>query len=254
MTASGLTERTATTSAEGRFELPLPAEFLESGGRLLLSVEDDEVIGTPPTELRSAAPAGEVVLRIPAPDPDDAPRVRRRMEALRNSSRKNDFSYGMDSSAHLADEDELVLRLSTQAETSVSARKVLEEYQKDPDPQLRALAYGVLAGLGRCEDDADRPRDLRDAADARRLIEWAFRAVSTSKHGGHFEVGVDLDDGCARCAAIFSDCVVAASILGEQAAGPLIDSLGKAKGQPAVLRGLLTLEFRRAKPARGKGG
>ena len=76
--------------------------------------------------------------------------------------------------------------------------------------------------------------------------------MTTSKHGGHFEVGVDLDDGCARCSAIFDDCLEAVRVLGPEA-GRLIDSHGKAEGQPRILRGLLTLELLRDKPARGVG-
>jgi hypothetical protein len=202
---------TTMSTGDGRFSLNVPAEFVRMANsrecwswHIEVHAEHGELLEVRQSGIESWSEGRAVTVCFAPVPPGLVEKVTRRMEELRTSPRKKVFQYGYDPVADYVDstgeEEELFNFLHRAAERSRSVRELLKKYEKDRDENVRALAYEVLAQEWECEDDAGVP--LRgESKDGN--IEWWFANLSNSKHGGHYEEGIDLDDICPRCSQRF---------------------------------------------------
>jgi TolB protein len=236
------------SGADGRFELALPEAFLRAaegrdfwGWYVRLTADHDEFLGCNLVHAEGWERLQDVGLAFERPDPELARTIRDRVESLRSSPLKKHFRYGADPDGGYGEAQEVFNELEEAAADSRSAREVFRRYLKDPDPNLRALAYEILTLRGECEDAPPRPPDPTNPAEARALIEWAFRTVREAKHGGHLTPGVDLDDQCTRCYSLFSDIEIGLWWLPRKEA---LDVLKKYEGQGGAVGAFHTIARR----------
>jgi hypothetical protein len=126
--------------------------------------------------------------------------VRQRIESLRQDPVKFSFRYGVNPIYGYSEAASVIFDdLDDAAEASPSVIRLLQEYERDSDKHIRALAYEVLALRWKTRDDSSRPPPGTDPESIRREIAWLIEDIKTSRHGGHYAGISDVDDICQRC-------------------------------------------------------
>jgi hypothetical protein len=242
----------AVSAADGSFEIALSAEFL-AGARsrnfwhweLELHAEHPDAFrpSVTPSRLDSWEKIAEVTVAFADYSAADLAALKAKLEALRRNPARSKARYGLEPT-HWGELQELFDECSNAAGESRAARRMLQDFEKDPDPSLRALAYEALGLHNACEDDARRPPQPTNAVSARALLEWCYRDVERSKHGGHYSRAVKLDDGCTRCYTRWEDADLALRMLHAEEAKVFLAEHAQLKEQVAVFHALLAEDFR----------
>ena len=238
----------ATSGRNGRFEIRLPEEFLAAtrgpdfwGSSIDVDADHDECWCATKTGTQRAD-FEEVVITCDRAPPGMADTVRARLEALRTSPRKGNFKHGIDPIDGYEEEDQQLFDFLGEAmQNSRTALEAVREYEDDPDENIRAIAYELLALEWKTQGDAAAPPEGREPEIVRRRIEWFIEDIRKAPHGGHYYPGADIDDICRRCGFRYEVVYHGGLIeLSREDALEILKKYEGEEGQLGIFRDLLT--------------
>jgi hypothetical protein len=244
----------ATSAQDGSFEMALSPEFVKAaksrnswGWNLTLDAEHPEYLRAlvKPSVLNTWDSLSKVGISFKSVPEEIGAQLKAKFEELRKNPARTGARYGLEPTewGPLQDLFDFIAEAVAEAR---SARALVQTYEKDNDPYVRALAYEALGLNGVCEDDAGRPSRATDDASARLLLDWSFRDIERSRHGGHYSAVAKLDDGCTRCYSRYEDAIGALLLLDREKGLEWLSGRKNDRGQSAIFANILAEEFRRS--------